>query len=99
MQVLVVDDDPLMVDIASRALRVGGYQVDGVLSGEAAIRAMAIQKPQLVVLDARMPIMSGFDLLKLMKSDRQLADIPVIMLTGLRAKADVLKAGELGAAA
>lgn len=97
MYCLVVDDDPLMVELASRVLRAAGHEVDGVLSAEAALASMRSRKPKLVLLDARMPGMDGFGMLKVVRAEPEWSEIPVIMVTGLRARADVLKAQEHGA--
>ena len=97
MYCLVVDDDPLMVELASRVLRAAGHDVNGVLSAEAALRSMRTRKPKLVMLDTKMPGMDGFAMLNVLRAEPDWSDIPVIMVTGLRARADVLKAHDLGA--
>lgn len=97
MHLLVVDDDPLMLELARRVLRGAGYEVDCVLNAEAALGAMRLAKPSLVVLDARMPGMDGFGMLQTMRAEHDWSNIPVVMMTGLRARADVLRARDLGA--
>jgi DNA-binding response OmpR family regulator len=98
MHLLVVDDDLLIVEVVSGILRSAGYEVESALSAEAALRAMGHARPRLVVLDARMPGMDGFAMLTALKADPAWAVIPVIMLTSLHTRADVLRAHQLGAA-
>jgi DNA-binding response OmpR family regulator len=97
MYCLLVDDDPLMVELASRVLRTAGHEVHGVLGAEIALRAMRNRKPSLVLLDARMPGMDGFAMLEAVRADPEWSDIPVVMVTSLRTQADVMKAQQLGA--
>jgi DNA-binding response OmpR family regulator len=97
MSVLVVDDDPLMLELTCRVLRSAGHAAHAAISGEAALRWMEHRRPRLIVLDAKMPGLDGFGLLRRLKGDAALRDVPVVMLTGSRAQADVIQARNLGA--
>ena len=101
IQVLIADDDPLLRDILEHKLGAAGYGVTSVGDGQAALDALASvgdgPLPQLVVLDAMMPIMDGFEVLRRMKADPSLAHVVVVMLTALKRQDDVLGALRLGA--
>ncbi|MBX3609636.1 MAG: response regulator [Hydrogenophaga sp.] len=95
--ILIVDDDPGMVQALAKALRPLG-RLRFATQGSDALRLMAESCPDLVLLDAQMPGLSGFDVLDAIKADPATADLPVIMVTS-HAEADFEQAGlEKGAA-
>jgi len=94
-RVLVVDDEPSIVAALTELLEPAGYRVIGCESGSQAVARTRQQRPDAVVLDIMMPEINGFDVLRLLKSDPETADIPVIVLSVLD---DRNKAIELGAA-
>jgi signal transduction histidine kinase/DNA-binding response OmpR family regulator len=79
--VLVVDDDPAIQEILSRFLIREGFQVVGVTQGAEAVRLAREVRPQAITLDVMMPGMDGWSVLSALKSDPELASIPVVMLT------------------
>ncbi len=96
--VLVADDDPLLRAILEHKLSSSGYRVIGVENGRRALEAAQASAPSVIVLDAMMPIIDGFEALRRLKSDPKLKDITVIMLTALKREQDVVSALRLGAA-
>lgn len=78
--ILIVDDDPGMVQALARVIRPLG-RLRFATQGLDALRLMAESAPDLVLLDAQMPGMSGFEVLEAIKGDPLLADIPVIFVT------------------
>ncbi|MGB3263743.1 MAG: urea ABC transporter substrate-binding protein [Microcoleus sp.] len=93
--VLVIDDDPDSRDLITRCLSKQGFQVRSSASGEAGLELAKELLPAAITLDVMMPSMDGWAVLSALKADRDLADIPVIMLTFLDDKNQGL---ELGAA-
>jgi putative two-component system response regulator len=81
--ILVVDDDPTIVELLTRMLRRDGYEVLTARNGLEALDMVASQRPDLVLLDVTMPKMDGFTVCRRLKDDEQTALIPVTMLTGL----------------
>lgn len=79
--VMVVDDDEAVRDVLQRFLAREGYEVVGVASGADAVEKARQCKPQAITLDVMMPEIDGWDVLKALKAEDDLADIPVIMLT------------------
>lgn len=95
--ILIVDDDPGMVQTLARVIRPLG-RLRFATQGVDALRLMAEAPPDLVLLDAQMPGMSGFEVLEAIKRDPRLADIPVIFVTS-QAEAQFEQTGlEKGAA-
>jgi signal transduction histidine kinase/CheY-like chemotaxis protein len=79
--VLVIDDDPAVADLVRRMLAREGYRVEGARSGEEGVELARRLKPMAVTLDVLMPEMDGWSVLRELKADPALREIPVIMLT------------------
>lgn len=95
--ILIVDDDPGMVQVLAKALRPLG-RLRFAMHGQDALERIASAVPDIVLLDAQMPGLSGFDVLDAIKANPALVDLPVIMVTS-HAEADFEQAGlERGAA-
>ena len=78
-RVLVVDDEPNIVDIVSMALRYNDYDVVTANSGREALEAVAASKPDMIVLDVMMPELDGFEVAKRLGEQR--SNIPILFLT------------------
>ena len=79
-KVLLVDDS-MTIREGLRRLLEGDYEVSAVQSGVSAIRAITLDKPDLVLLDYDMPICDGRHVLEMLRSEKEFADVPVIFLT------------------
>jgi CheY-like chemotaxis protein/two-component sensor histidine kinase len=79
--VLVIDDEPSVHELLRRTLARHGFRIEGALSGEEGLRLARKLHPQAITLDVMMPGMDGWTVLSALKSDVDLADIPVVMLT------------------
>src|SRR5207302_1371569 len=78
---LVVDDNELNRDMLSRRLRARGYEVVTAEDGRRALGLLRAQRLDLVLLDVMMPVLSGLDVLKAIRADYSVAELPVIMAT------------------
>lgn len=92
--ILVVDDEPKLVDLIRLTLERAGYQVIEANNGEEAIQRVREELPDLVVLDVMMPEMDGFEVLK---EIRAFSNVPIIMLTVRATEQDKVRGLELGA--
>ena len=79
--VLVIDDDPGVHDLLRRTLSRQGFEVQSAIDGDEGIRMARALHPNAITLDIMMPEMDGWSVLAILKSDRELAGIPVIVLT------------------
>lgn len=79
--ILVVDDDEAVRDGTVECLTDEGYDVRAASNGRDALELLETLRPELVVLDWRMPVMSGQELLAVLGADASLATIPVLILT------------------
>jgi two-component system, OmpR family, response regulator len=82
-RILVVDDDPDICNLVGSLLRAGGFQADCVYDGQSAIKHVADQRPDAIVLDVMLPDMTGFEVCQSLKLRRETNLIPILMLTAL----------------
>jgi two-component system OmpR family response regulator len=94
VRVLVVDDEPNIVDVISMALRFEGFTVDAAGSGADAIAAVAANRPQVIVLDVMLPDVDGFEVARRLASAR--TGVPIIFLTARDATEDVVHGLTIG---
>lgn len=97
VHVLIVEDDTFLANIYKTKFEMEGFQVSVAENGEAGLNDVKKKKPDIVLLDILLPKMDGFTVLKNLKSDDEVKNIPVILLTNLGQKDDVEKGLELGA--
>lgn len=82
-KILVVDDDPDLLDLVREILKDEGFAIDSAASGLDALKKIRGSRPALIVVDATMPQMDGFTFCESVRKNRATAAIPIIMLTGL----------------
>src|SRR5438309_4649155 len=79
--ILVVDDDPATLEVVSDTLRSGGYTPHAVSSGKEALELLSKVRMDAILLDLMMPEMDGFDVLRTIKDNPELEEIPVFVVT------------------
>tara|TARA_R110001592_G_scaffold29205_1_gene106203 strand:+ start:5750 stop:6661 length:912 start_codon:yes stop_codon:yes gene_type:complete len=94
--VLVVDDSPDALSLINDALETEGLDVLVALEGKQALTIAKRIRPDVILLDAVMPVMDGFETCKQLKANSELADIPVIFMTGLSDTDDIVRGLEAG---
>ena len=95
-RIIVADDDLDICELLDMKLRQSNYEVYTALDGLQALEVIRSVRPHLVILDIMMPLMSGMDVLREMRSDPAIADIPVILMTAKRQEKDVDSGFALG---
>ncbi len=94
-KILVVDDEPTLVKLISQILTHRGYEVLTAGDGQEALRLLFANKPDLVLLDVKMPKMDGWQTCSRI---RELSDVPIIMLTGKqKSEEDIVRGLDYGA--
>jgi two-component system OmpR family response regulator len=88
-RILVVDDEPNIVDVVTMALRFQGFAVEGANTGREALARVASFKPHLMVLDVMLPDMEGFDVARRLGAERAL--LPIVFLTARDATEDKIR--------
>jgi CheY-like chemotaxis protein len=81
--ILVVEDHPLLLQFMGLALTILGWNVITSSSGQEAVDKLKHNRPNLIILDMRMPDMDGFELTQILKRDPSYRDIPILAVTGL----------------
>ena len=96
-KILVCDDDALLVDLIEYRLSARGYEVSIARDGGEALALLGGDKPDAILLDAMMPVIDGYEVLRRIREQPDTRDIPVIMLTARKQEQDIVSALELGA--
>lgn len=95
--ILICDDDPLVVDLLSHRLLARGYRVSVAADGREGLERVAQARPDAILLDAMMPMVDGYEVLRRLRADEATASIPIIMLTARKQEDDIVSALGLGA--
>jgi DNA-binding response OmpR family regulator len=95
LKILLVDDEEEFVTTLAERLELRGLQARAALSGEAALKIIEADTPEIVILDVMMPGIGGFEVLRRIKA--QHPQLPVILLTGRGSEKEGVKGMQLGA--
>lgn len=95
-KILLVEDDEALAAVYKSRLDIEGFETKAVINGEDALSAAMDFKPDLILLDAMMPKISGFDVLDILRNTPETAQVRVIMLTALSQPKDKERAESLG---
>lgn len=79
--ILIAEDEPIIRETLRFLLTHEGWRVESVADGDSVMRAVHSRRPAVIVLDVMMPGRSGFDILRMLRADPDLAQIPVLILT------------------
>ncbi|MDH4180361.1 MAG: response regulator [Armatimonadota bacterium] len=96
-QILVVDDHPPTVRLIQNALEQEGFSVISAANGAECLIAVHQHRPDLVILDVIMPIMDGFQTLRVLRENKNTKALPVIILTIRDSDQDVIEGWRIGA--
>ncbi len=96
-RVLIIDDEPSIVISLEFLLKRAGLEVQVARDGEEGLAKVRELRPDAVVLDVMMPKLDGFEVLKAVRADPEIADIPVLMLTAKAREAEQQRGLTLGA--
>jgi DNA-binding response OmpR family regulator len=96
-RILVVDDDKEIVRLVKSYLEKAGYSIITAFDGETALHTLRRERPDLLILDLMLPDRDGWDLTRLIRADKSLEEIPIIMLTARVEDSDKIVGLEIGA--
>ncbi len=96
-QILLIEDDPFLIDIYTTKLKESGFRVEVATGGGEGVSKIKEKKPDLLLLDIVLPQIDGWEILKEIKSDEELKDLKVIILSNLGQKEEVEKGLAMGA--
>ena len=95
-KILIVDDEPDVVDLLTYHLRSKGYQVESVLDPNSSIGSARSFSPDLVILDIMMPDLNGIQICRIMRADPKLKNVPIVFLTAKGEETDRIVGFENG---
>ena len=96
-KILIVDDNPTNVELLCAQLKSFNYELITAYDGDAALKKIEENPPDLVLLDLMMPKVSGYEVCQSIKKNKKTQLIPVIVVTALKDLSDKIKAIEMGA--
>ena len=95
-KILLVEDDQVLASVYRARLEMEDFEVMEVYDGEQALTAALKYRPDLIILDAMMPKISGFDVLDILRNTPETMNLQIIMLTALSQESDRERAEKLG---
>ena len=98
-KILIVEDNALNIKLFCDLLAAHGHQPEAVTDSRNALEVARHFSPDLVITDIQLPHVSGLDLIKLIRADKQLADVPIMAVTAYSARGDEERIREAGAQA
>ncbi len=96
LRVLVVEDNPVNMELVTEVLKQDGYQVLTTESAEVGFRLAVAERPDLILMDLQLPGMTGYEATRRLKAHPATADIPVLALTASAMRGDERMAFEAG---
>jgi DNA-binding response OmpR family regulator len=96
-KILVAEDERDIRDLIAFTLRYAGYEVVAVSNGEEAVTAAANELPDLILMDVRMPKMTGYEACQRIKADPKIQHLPVVFLSAKGQEAEIRTGMEAGA--
>lgn len=96
-KILIAEDEPDIRELLTFMLRFAGYEVVAATNGEDAVLTAARELPDLVLLDVRMPRMTGYDACRLIRANPDLRNVPVVFLSAKGQEAEVRSGMDAGA--
>ncbi|NPV84987.1 MAG: response regulator [Anaerolineae bacterium] len=96
-KILVTDDEPDIRELVAFTLRFAGHEVITATNGEEAYTTALQEMPDLILMDVRMPRMTGYEACEKMKADARIAHIPVVFLSAKGQEAEIQTGLNLGA--
>ena len=97
MKILIVDDEPNVLELVNYNLKINGFTTDTASDGRTALQKIKDGSFDLVILDQMLPVVSGIEVLKTMREKKEFSSIPVLMLTAKSEETDVVQALNFGA--
>lgn len=95
--ILLIEDDPFLIDIYTTKLKENGFSVEVAINGEEGLRKLTEKKIDLLILDIVLPQIDGWEILKRVKSDARSKSLPIVVLSNLGQKSEVEKGLKTGA--
>jgi len=97
IKVLIIDDEPELMEMVSLRLEANDYQVISACDGQEGLDKARSEKPDLIILDLMLPKIEGYKVCRLLKFDERYKHIPIILFTARALQSDIKLGAEVGA--
>ncbi|MFC1630122.1 response regulator [Patescibacteria group bacterium] len=94
--ILLIEDDPFLIDLYSTRLKAAGFEIDVATNGQEGLEKVREKKPDLLVLDMVLPTIDGWEVLKELKKEERFKDLKILIFSNLDQKADIEGAFRFG---
>lgn len=88
-KIMICDDDQGILDVLEMLLEPEGFEVSKEIDSTLLLEKVKAERPDLLLLDLWMPVLSGYDLIKKIRSDREVKNLPIIVLSASRNEKDI----------
>lgn len=95
-KILLIEDEEILINLLQRKLTQEGYEVSVARDGEEGLRLMRETRPEIILLDIVMPKMGGLEVMEIMQKDKELKNIPVVIISNSGQPVEIDKARKLG---
>lgn len=96
-KILIAEDERDIRDLVAFTLRFAGYEVAAAANGEEAVAMASKENPDLILMDVRMPRMTGYDACRILKANPEMKDIPIVFLSAKGQESEIQTGMEVGA--
>lgn len=96
-KILIIEDDKFIIEPMEIIFKRSGFDVDIATDGQSGLELAKKNNPDIILLDIILPKMNGFDVLKKIRSDKKISEIPVVIVSNLAEEKDIKKGMQLGA--
>jgi CheY-like chemotaxis protein len=96
-RILIAEDEPDIRELVAFTLRFAGHEVTATANGEEALQQATLLHPDIIIMDVRMPKMTGYDACRVMKADAKLKEIPVVFLSAKGQDSEIQTGLDVGA--
>jgi len=96
-KILIAEDERDIRDLVAFTLRFAGYEVAAAANGEEAVQLASKEDPDLILLDVRMPRMTGYEACRILKANPEMKDIPIVFLSAKGQESEIQTVLEAGA--
>ncbi len=96
-KILIAEDERDIRDLVAFTLRFAGYEVAAAANGEEAVAMASKENPDLILMDVRMPRMTGYDACRILKANPDMKDIPIVFLSAKGQESEIQTGMEVGA--
>ena len=94
--ILLVEDDPFLVDLYTTRLEVAGFETEVAITGKEGLKKLEEKRPDILVLDIVLPTIDGWEVLQEIRKNEKFSDLKIVIISNLDQKGDIKRAFDFG---